>query len=60
MLIERDMTEFSCAREVRVLSEPAPQDRAPQAVPALQLQIRPSEDARSLPNHPGVVRRTWR
>ncbi|MDP5241184.1 hypothetical protein Q9Q94_16715 [Uliginosibacterium sp. 31-16] len=57
MLIERDMTEFSCLHEARALSEPAPQDRAAQLSPALQLQAHPGEHARTLSIHPEVVRK---
>lgn len=57
MLIERDMTEFSCPREVRALSEPAPQDCTAQLTPALQLQAHPVEPVRTLSVHPEVVRK---
>ena len=61
MLIERDMTEFSCSGNGPTLTGPAPMppDRA-LISPQAQLQLCQIEREPAAPAHPMAVRHEWR
>ncbi|GAB2896299.1 hypothetical protein GCM10027046_27150 [Uliginosibacterium flavum] len=61
MLIERDMTEFSCPRTGPVLAGPAPMQADRDLIsPQAQLQLCQIEREPAAPAHPMMVRNGWR